>query len=190
VILYDSSVSDIHTDRLLLRGWCDSDREPFARINRDPMVMEFFPAPLSAQESSALFDRIQSHFDQHGFGLWAAEVRETGSFIGYIGLAVPRFAAAFTSCVEIGWRLDSAHWGKGLATEGARAVASHAFNVLHLGELVSLTAPANVRSRRVMEKLGMTHDPGEDFDHPMMPAGHPLRRHVLYRLNRADGPVS
>jgi RimJ/RimL family protein N-acetyltransferase len=182
---YDSYVSDIHTDRLLLRGWRDSDREPFARINRDPVVMEFFPTPLSAHLSSALFDRIQSHFAQHGFGLWAAELRESGDFIGYIGLAVPRFAAAFTPCVEIGWRLDASHWGKGLATEGARAVASHAFNVLHLGELVSLTVPANVRSRRVMEKLGMTHNPCEDFDHPMMPAGHPLRRHVLYRLRNS-----
>jgi RimJ/RimL family protein N-acetyltransferase len=184
-----AGVSDIHTDRLHLRGWRDSDREPFARINRDPVVMEFFPAPLSAYESSALFDRIDAHFVQHGFGLWAAELRETADFVGYIGLAVPRFVAAFTPCVEIGWRLDAAHWGKGLATEGARAVARHAFNVLLLDELVSLTVPANVRSRRVMEKLGMTHDPRDDFDHPMMPAGHPLRRHVLYRLKRAAGPV-
>jgi RimJ/RimL family protein N-acetyltransferase len=185
-----AGVTDILTDRLRLRGWRDSDREPFARINRDPLVMEFFPAPLSVPESSALFDRIESHFVQHGFGLWAAELRETAGFIGYIGLAVPRFDAPFTPCVEIGWRLDAAWWGKGLATEGARAVARHAFNVLHLEELVSLTVPANVRSRRVMEKLGMTHDPGEDFDHPMMPAGHPLRRHVLYRLKRGASPLS
>jgi RimJ/RimL family protein N-acetyltransferase len=185
-----AGVSDILTDRLRLRGWRASDREPFARINRDPLVMEFFPAPLSAHESSALFDRIDSHFAQHRFGLWATELRETAAFIGYIGLAVPRFDAAFTPCVEIGWRLDAAHWGKGLATEGARAVAQHAFNVLHLEELVSLTVPANVRSRRVMEKLGMTHDPGEDFDHPMMLAGHPLRRHVLYRLKRTPIPLS
>jgi RimJ/RimL family protein N-acetyltransferase len=183
-------VSDILTDRLRLRGWRDSDREPFARINRDPLVMEFFPAPLSAPESSVLFDRIESHFVQHGFGLWAAELRETAAFIGYIGLAVPRFNAAFTPCVEIGWRLDAAWWGKGLATEGARAVARHAFHMLHLNELVSLTVPANLRSRRVMEKLGMTHDPREDFDHPMMPAGHPLRRHVLYRLKRTPAPLS
>lgn len=179
-----AGVTDIQTDRLLLRRWRDSDREPFARINRDPAVMEFFPAPLSADESSAMFDRIESHFEQYGFGLWAAELRETGDFIGYIGLAVPRFVAAFTPCIEIGWRLDAARWGTGLATEGARAVVRHAFDVLHLDELVSLTVPANLRSRRVMEKLGMTHDPSEDFDHPMMPAGHPLRRHVLYRLKR------
>jgi RimJ/RimL family protein N-acetyltransferase len=185
-----AGVSDIQTPRLLLRGWRESDREPFARINRDPMVMEFFPGPLSAHESSALFDRIDLHFEQHGFGLWAAELRETGEFIGFIGLAVPRFVAASTPCVEIGWRLDSACWGKGLATEGARAVTRHAFNVLHLDELVSLTVPANVRSRRVMEKLGMTHDPREDFDHPMMPVGHPLRRHVLYRLKARAGQVS
>ena len=184
-----AGVSDIHTDRLLLRGWRDSDREPFARINRDPVVMEFFPSPLSAQESSALFDRIDAHFEQHGFGLWAAELRETGGFVGYIGLAVPRFVAAFTPCVEIGWRLDASHWGKGLATEGARAMTRHAFVELQLDELVSLTVPTNVRSRRVMEKLGMTHDPHDDFDHPMMPAGHPLRRHVLYRLKRGAGLV-
>ena len=177
-------MTDIQTDRLLLRGWRDSDREPFARINRDPLVMEFFPAPLSADESSALFDRIESHFEQHGFGLWAAELRDTGGFVGFIGLAVPRFEAPFMPCVEVGWRLDAAYWGKGLATEGARAVVRNAFDVLHIDELVSLTVPANVRSRRVMEKLGMTHDPAEDFEHPMMPAGHSLRRHVLYRLKR------
>ena len=185
-----AGVSDIQTDRLRLRGWRDSDREPFARINRDPVVMEFFPAPLSADQSSAMFDRIQSHFAQYGFGLWASELRATGEFIGFIGLAVPRFDAPFRLRVEIGWRLDPAHWGKGLATEGARAVVHYAFDVLHLEELVSLTVPANLRSRRVMEKLGMTRDPREDFGHPMIPKGNPLRRQVLYRLKRGADPVS
>jgi len=177
-------MSRIETDRLFLRRWRDPDREPFARLNRDRRVMEFFPGPLSAEQSDALVDRIEAHFDQHGFGLWAAESRAAGDFIGFIGLAIPRFEAAFTPCVEIGWRLDPAHWGKGLATEGAQAVVRHAFDVVGLDEIVSLTVPGNVRSRRVMEKLGMTHDPKEDFDHPILPPGHPLRRHVLYRLKR------
>ncbi len=122
---------------------------------------------------------------QHGFGLWAAELRETGEFLGYVGLAVPRFEAAFTPCVEIGWRLASKHWGRGFATEGARAAAGFAFDVLNLEDLVSFTVPANVRSLRVMEKLGMTHDENEDFDHPLLAVDHPLRRHVLYRMKRA-----
>lgn len=154
-------------------------------MNADPMVMEYFPAPLSRQESDRLADHIEAHFERHGFGLWAAELRTTGEFIGFIGLAVPGFEAAFMPCVEIGWRLDAAHWGKGLATEGAQAVVRHAFDVLQLDEIVSFTVPANVRSRRVMEKLGMTHDPRDDFDHPHLPLGHPMRRHVLYRLKRA-----
>ena len=172
------------TDRLLLRRWHDSDREPFARMNADPAVMEHFPARLSAAESDRLIANIEAHWEQKGFGAWAAELRATGEFIGFIGLAVPRFEAAFTPCVEIGWRLDAAHWGKGLAFEGARAAVKHAFGVLGLEEIVSFTVPANLHSRRVMEKLGMTHDPRDDFDHPGLPSGHPMRRHVLYRLGR------
>jgi RimJ/RimL family protein N-acetyltransferase len=148
------------------------------------MVMEHFPAPLSKQESDRLADNIEAHFERHGFGGWAAELRETGEFLGFIGLAAPGFEAPFTPCVEIGWRLDAAHWGKGLATEGAQAVVRYAFDVLELDEIVSFTVPANLRSRRVMEKLGMIHDPRDDFDHPNFPSGHPLRRHVLYRLKR------
>lgn len=148
--------------------------------------MEFSPALLSREESDAMVDRIETHFVEHGFGLWAAEVRDSGSFIGYIGLAVPRFEAAFTPCVEIGWRLAAQYWGEGLATEGARAVAEHGFHLLELAELVSFTTADNLRSRRVMEKLGMTRDPAEDFDHPSLPEGHPLRRHVLYRLKSPE----
>jgi RimJ/RimL family protein N-acetyltransferase len=174
----------IETDRLLLRRWRDADRAPLARMNRDPAVMEFFPALLSPVESDALIGRIDAHFAEHGFGLWAAELRASGDFIGYVGLAVPRFTGRFMPCIEIGWRLDASHWGEGLATEGARAVVRYAFEVLGLPEIVSFTVPDNLRSRRVMEKLGMTHDPDDDFDHPLLPAGHPLRRHVLYRLKR------
>jgi RimJ/RimL family protein N-acetyltransferase len=174
----------VKTDRLLLRRWRDSDREPFARLNADPCVMEFFPRPLSPDESDLLVNRIETHFEQHGFGLYAAELLEDQVFIGYIGLAVPNFSAHFTPCVEIGWRLAAAHWGRGLATEGAREVVRLAFEELGLQELVSFTVPGNLRSRRVMEKLGMTHNPADDFDHPGLPEGGPLRHHVLYRLRK------
>ena len=172
----------MRTDRLILRRWRHSDREPFALMNADPRVMEFFPHPLSAQESDSLADRIEAGFEQNDFGLYAAELIADGSFIGYIGLAAPGFSAHFTPCVEIGWRLAPAYWGRGLATEGAQAIVQHAFSDLGLNQLVSFTVPANLRSRRVMEKLGMTHDPADDFDHPGLPLGHSLRRHVLYRL--------
>ncbi len=174
----------IQTERLLLRRWTEEDREPFYRLNSDPLVMEFMPACLTRPESDQLVDRIIEHFHKHDFGLYAAELRENQSFIGYVGLSVPSFEASFTPCVEIGWRLSADHWGRGLATEGARAVVKHAFGELGLDEIVSLTVPENVRSRRVMEKIGMTHAASEDFDHPNLPEGHPLRRHVLYRLRR------
>ena len=172
----------IETPRVILRHWQDSDREPFARMNADPRVMEFFPSPLSAEQSDALISKIEGHFRRHGFGLCAAELRCDSTFAGFIGLSVPSFHAHFTPCVEIGWRLAWQAWGQGLATETAQAVLEYARTVLRLPEVVSITVPANVRSRRVMEKLGMTHDPVDDFDHPQLPPRHPLRRHVLYRL--------
>jgi RimJ/RimL family protein N-acetyltransferase len=175
----------IQTERLLLRRWTEEDREPFYRLNADPRVMEFMLACLTRPESDLLVERITEHFRKRNFGLYAAELRENQSFIGYIGLAVPSFEASFTPCVEIGWRLSADHWGRGLATEGARGVVKHAFGELGLDEIVSFTVPENARSRRVMEKIGMTHDASEDFDHPNLPEGHPLRRHVLYRLQRA-----
>ncbi len=171
----------MQTARLLLRRWRPSDRAPFARINADPRVMKHYPALLTGEESNALIDRAEAHFMRHGFGPWAVELRSTGQFLGYIGLVVPSFQAHFTPSVEIGWRLDADHWGQGLATEGARAVLDHAFNVLALPEVVSFTTSANLRSIRVMEKLGMSRNPADDFDHPNLPEGHPLRRHVLYR---------
>ena len=155
------------TPRLILRPWRESDREPFARMNADPRVMEYFPACLSRAESDALFDRLTQH---------AVELRATGEFIGFIGLSSPTFEAHFTPCVEIGWRIAAEHWGRGLATEGARAVLAQTE-----GDIVSFTTAANWRSRRVMEKIGLTYDPRDDFDHPRLPEGHPLRRHVLYR---------
>jgi RimJ/RimL family protein N-acetyltransferase len=172
----------LETERLILREWRESDADPFARMNADPRVMEFFPALLSRQASDLLLDRINAHFRRHGFGLFAAELRREGTFIGFIGITIPDFQAHFTPCVEIGWRLAAEHWNQGLATEGARRVAQYAFEGLGSSEIVSFTVPANLPSRRVMEKLGMTHDPMDDFDHPKLPEGHPLRRHVLYRL--------
>lgn len=173
------------TDRLILRRWRESDREPFARFNADARVMEFLPGILSVQESNMLADRIEAHFQQHGFGLYAAELRSSGSFIGFVGLSVPSFQAAFTPCVEIGWRLAAAYWKQGLATEGAREIARYGFEILGVPELVSFTVPANTRSIRVMKKLGMSNNPQDDFDHPRLPVGHPLRRHVLYRVCRS-----
>ena len=180
------SIPVLNTDRLILRPWQAQDRAPFTAINRDPAVMQFMPALLSAEESNAFVDRIETHFNQHGFGLWAAQLRNSDQFIGYIGLAVPRFHAPFIPAVEIGWRLASEFWRRGLATEGARTVVEHAFSVLQLTALVSFTVPTNLPSRRVMEKLDMTRDPADDFDHPFLEEGHPLCRHVLYRLSCAQ----
>lgn len=176
----------LRTDRILLRQWKLSDRPPFAAMNRDPQVMQYFPNLLNRRQSDQMVDRVQAHFKLHGFGLWAAELRATQEFIGFIGLSAPRFQAPFMPCVEIGWRLAPAYWGRGLATEGAKAVICHAFAFLKLRELVSFTVPANSRSRRVMEKIGMSHNAEEDFDHPKLPEGHSLRRHVLYRLAARD----
>jgi RimJ/RimL family protein N-acetyltransferase len=178
----------LETERLVLRQWRDDDRAPFARINADPRVMEHFPATLTREESDALVDRIEQHWRTHGFGLYAVDlkagVRDERQFIGFIGLARPSFEIDFTPCIEIGWRLDASLWGRGLATEGARAVAEYAIGPLGLDEIVSFTTVGNGPSRRVMEKLGMTHDARDDFDHPLLREGHPLRRHVLYRLRR------
>ena len=180
---------DVTTDHLLLRDWLESDLEPFAQLNADAQVMEFFPSILSRSQSDQFADRIADQLRANGFGLFAAELRSSRTFIGFIGLSIPRFTAHFTPCVEIGWRLARAHWGRGLATEGARAVVQRAFEDLALPALVSFTVPQNLRSRRIMEKLLMTYDPADDFDHPILPEGHLLRRHVLYRLQRPS-PVS
>ena len=175
----------LRTARLILRPWRDEDLAPFAALNADPAVMEHFPAPLSRAESDAFAAQVRREMDERGFGLWAVEAPGVAPFVGFTGLAVPRFDAHFTPCVEIGWRLAHAHWGRGYAPEAARAVLEHGFQQLGLDEIVSFTAAGNLRSRRVMEKLGMTHDPADDFDHPSLAPGHPLRRHVLYRVRPA-----
>src|SRR6266704_585013 len=175
------TVRELRTDRLLLRRWLPGDRAPFAALNADARVMAYLSAPLSSEQSDALLDRIGAHFAEHQFGLWALEIPRRTPFAGFVGLAVPAFAAHFTPCVEIGWRLAAEHWGFGYATEAARAVMTYGFGPLGLDEIVSFTTTGNVRSRRVMERLGMTHDPADDFDHPGLAESHPLRRHVLYR---------
>lgn len=177
-------VSIIATQRLRLRAWRDEDLEPFAALNADPRVMEHFPKTLNRAESDARAARIRDHFAQHGFGYWAVEAVREANFIGFVGLEVPRFQAHFTPCVEIGWRLAYEHWGKGYATEAARAALEFGFFKLGLNEIVSSTVPANRRSWSVMERLGMKRSPSDDFDHPALPEGHPLRKHVLYRIQR------
>lgn len=153
-------------------------------MNADPLVMHYFPAPLTAAETDAMLARNRLAFDQHGFGFWAVIVKETNEFAGFIGLGIPSFEAHFTPCVEIGWRLVARFWNRGLATEGAHAVLRFGFETLHLPEIVSFTAVVNAPSRRVMEKIGMLYDPAGDFDHPRVPREHPLCRHVLYRAKR------
>jgi RimJ/RimL family protein N-acetyltransferase len=178
------SVATLRTSRLLLRAWCDEDLAPFAALNADLRVMAHFPGTLDRTASDALAARIRAELAHDGFGLWAVEVPGVAPFVGFVGLRAPEFSTHFTPCVEIGWRLAFAHWGRGYATEAARAAVAHAFGPLGLDEVVSFTVPANARSRVVMGRLGMTRSPADDFDHPKFPEDHPLRRHVLYRLRR------
>jgi RimJ/RimL family protein N-acetyltransferase len=181
-----SEVPELRTDRLVLRAWRDEDREPFAALNADPVVMEHFPTTLSRSGSDELVDRIVDRWRAGEPSLWAVEVPGVAPFIGYVGLLAAGFEASFTPCVEVGWRLAAEHWGHGYAPEGAAAALSFGFDDLDLGEIVSFTVEANERSRRVMSKLGLHHDPADDFDHPTLPPGHPMQRHVLYRITAGE----
>ena len=174
------------TDRLVMRRWRDSDRTPFAALNADPDVMRYFPSALDPIASDALIVRIETGFERNGYGLWAIELRSTGSFIGFTGLSLVPFEAAFTPAVEIGWRLARAAWGYGYASEAATAALDSAFGPLGLHDVVSFTTATNERSRAVMRRLGMSHSSEDDFDHLALPIGHPLRPHVLYRLSARD----
>jgi RimJ/RimL family protein N-acetyltransferase len=180
---------ELVTARLRLRRWRPEDRAPFAALNADPRVMEHFPALLEREQSDAMVDRIEAHFAARGYGWWAVEVQGGAPFIGFVGLAVPRVDMPFGPAVEVGWRLAFDGWGHGYATEAARATLSFGFDVLGLDEIVSYTVPANVRSRHVMEKIGLRHDRAGDFEHPLVPEGHRLRRHILYRMSRASAPA-
>ena len=170
-----SAFVTLSSGRVCLRRWRDEDREAFAAMNSDARVMEFFPSRLSRVESDAMVDRIQEYLNERGFGLWAIEVPGVAPFIGFTGLAVPRFSAHFTPCVEVGWRLAFEYWGRGYATQAARLALGYGFGTLSLSEVVSFTSATNHRSRAVMERLGMRRDPAEDFDHPALPESHPLR---------------
>jgi ribosomal-protein-alanine N-acetyltransferase len=176
-------VTELRTERLLLRQWRDDDLEPFAELNADPEVMEHFPAPLARDESDRLARRARDRIAADGWGLWAVEVVGSQPFVGFVGLAEPGFEAHFTPALEVGWRLARTAWGNGYATEAGRAALAYAFEELGRDEVVSFTSTGNLRSRRVMERLGMTHDPADDFDHPRVEDPR-LRRHVLYRSTR------
>jgi RimJ/RimL family protein N-acetyltransferase len=171
----------IETARLILRAWRDDDLAPFAALNADQSAMRFMSGTMTADETRAMVGRIGAHFEAHGFGLWAVEAPGVAPFVGYVGLQRPTFDAHFTPCVEIGWRLAPPHWGKGYATEAAMAALRFGFEDLNLDQIVSFTVLANKPSWSVMERIGMTRDLGGDFDHPRLPDGHPLRRHILYR---------
>lgn len=173
---------ELRTERLLLRPWRDEDRAPFAALNADAEVMEHFPAPLTRAQSDAMVDRIEALFAAQGYGLWALELPNEAAFVGFVGLMHVPEELPFAPAIEVGWRLARPYWGRGLALEGARAAIAYAFERVGVGELVSYTAARNVRSRRLMERLGMRHD--ADFLHPGIEPGSPLAPHVLYRLTR------
>ena len=172
----------LRTERLVLRRWRPDDRAPFAEMNADPRVMEYFPSVLTTEESNAFVDRIEARFDEQGYGLWAVEVPGTAPFIGFVGLAPQGAEFPFGPAIEVGWRLAHRYWGLGYATEGARAALRCGTETFGITEFVSMTAKVNLPSQRVMRRLGMTHHASDDFDHPRLPPGHRLRPHVLFRL--------
>lgn len=179
-------MTTLRTERLLLRRWTDADREPFAAMNADPAVMRHMQGPMTRERSDDFIDRIEAHWEDRGWGLWAAEVPGSAPFVGYVGLWPAEYLAP--GMVEVGWRLMSEHWGQGYATEAAHAALRLGFNDAGLAEIVSFTVPQNVRSWRVMERIGLIRDPSGDFDHPRVdPVAYPqLVRHVFYRLSREE----
>ncbi|HEV8053187.1 MAG TPA: GNAT family N-acetyltransferase [Parachlamydiaceae bacterium] len=176
----------IETNRLILRHWQQEDLEHFVAMNSDPHVMEHFPALKSFDESLKEYHAIAEHFEKNGYGCWAVSEVNKAEFIGFIGLRYIDFLAAFTPTVEVGWRLKYEYWGKGYATEGAKASLNYGFEILRLPEIISFTSTQNLRSRAVMERIGMQPCPNNDFDHPKLPDGHPLRRHIFYRVYRDE----
>lgn len=176
----------LETERLILRGWESRDLTPFAAMNADARVMEFFPSTLTLEESRASIERAREKIARTGFHFQPIEEKATGGFAGFVGLTKVDFEAPFTPAVEVGWRLPVDCWGKGYASEAATAWLAHAFGALGLDEVVSFTAEANHRSRAVMSRIGMTHDPDGGFLHPALPADHPLAMHVLYRIRQAE----
>lgn len=174
------------TSRLILRDWREEDIPQFARMNADPVVMEFFEKTFSLEETRQSVHRMRECAKNYGYTFWAAEQKNDGKFVGCIGIFMSTYESPFTPGVEIGWRLDKPYWGQGYATEGARKALEVGFEKFGLQEICAITVPANERSRRVMEKLGMVHDPSENFKHPKIPPEHPFSVHVLYRLARQN----
>jgi len=174
----------LETERLILRGWEERDVAPFAAMNADVRVMEYFPSVLSAEESRAVFDRLSERAIEHGFHFEPVEEKTTGQFAGFVGIAPVPTNLPFAPAVEIGWRLPVEFWGKGYATEAATAWLDHGFNSLKLAEIVSFAVEANQRSRAVMSRIGMMQDMDGSFLHPALPDDHPLALHVLYRIER------
>ncbi|MFZ4100260.1 MAG: GNAT family N-acetyltransferase [Chlamydiia bacterium] len=182
-------MTTLTTERLILRPWKEADLEPFAELNADPRVMEYFPSVLSREESIQMAHRMQSKIEERGWGWWAVSAPGVAEFIGFIGLNnvdKATLPAHFTPAIEIGWRLAFEHWGKGYATEGAKAALKYGFETLKLNEIVSFTAMQNMRSRHIMEKIGMHYDPKDDFDYPKLSDDHRLKRLVLYRLEQSE----
>lgn len=177
-------IKELESKRLRLRGWKDSDTEPFIAMNADEQVMRFFPAPLTPEQTCASIERIKKHFDANGFGLFAVETKEDDKFIGFVGLQIPPFEASFTPCVEVGWRLAKEYWGRGYAPEAAQRVLAFGFEECQLAEIISMTATVNKPSIRVMEKIGMHRS--DDFMHPKIADGHILKPHVLYRIKAGE----
>ncbi|MBT2326241.1 GNAT family N-acetyltransferase [Variovorax paradoxus] len=175
---------ELRTSRLRLRAWRAEDLTPFAELNADPEVSEHLLGPITRAMSDSLVERIARHFEREGFGLWAVEAPSVANFIGMVGISVPGFTAPFTPCVEVGWRLARRFWGHGFASEAAQAALAFGFENVGLVEIVAMTVPDNTRSQAVMLRLGMTRDPADDFEHPLVPAGHRLAQHVLYRLSK------
>jgi len=176
----------IETERLRLRLWQPEDVAPFVQLNADPLVTQFLPGPITTDEARAMCARQNALYGEHGTCYFAATLRETAALIGFVGVKYLDIDRPFAPCYDVGWRLGSRWWGRGLATEGALAALRHGFDVVGLDEIVSFTVPANVRSRRVMERIGMVRDADGDFDHPALAAEHPLARHVLYRMNASQ----
>ena len=179
----DQGIHHLQTSRLILRNWKQNDIEPFAILNSDPRVCEFLPNVLSQEETLTSVIKIQSHFKEHAFGLFAVELISTKTFIGFVGLKYFSFDSHFTPSVELAWRLSWENWGQGLATEAAQKVTQYGFETLGLPEILAITAKNNQRSRRVMEKLGMFTNEDENFLHPLLEYSHPLAEHVLYRFH-------
>ena len=176
----------LETDRLILRTWNDNDLQSMLAINQDPKVMEYFPDLQDLEMTKNFINRVNNHFEKYGYSLYATARKDSGEFIGFIGLLMADFKAHFTPATEIGWRLSSKHWGQGLATEGAKAVLDYAFRELKLPEVVSFAAASNTKSIRVIQKIGLQHNAKDNFDHPKLKDASPLKRHVLYRLSRKE----